>query len=341
MSCTPNRSWEQNSLWYSVGRHARASVVAQVVVNTALGPHGGSWGSGPGTAGRATVTAVSCVAVPGSGTLCPTIARGAGGPPASGSPATVSVLRRRLVRREKAVSVQCEFSPEAPYVRRLTGRLSHEKHVETTAFARPNRDMLEGSTTSAWCTRVAGECGRARRRRRAESVSSSAAQSLAGAGRGSDLPRRLGRCSPTPAPLSRTAGARYRLPTEAEWEQAAAGSLPGCHRSRTGNVGTCPVGSYGANRLRLSDMVANVWEWTDDCGKGDCGGRVKRGRTWQGPTEDHRPGALQLATLLQLSCAEPAAAIGPRPPLGSSWSNPQRAALARRASRQTFLGDIA
>ena len=27
---------EQNSLWYSVGRHARASVVAQVVVNTAL-----------------------------------------------------------------------------------------------------------------------------------------------------------------------------------------------------------------------------------------------------------------------------------------------------------------
>ena len=33
---------EQNSLWYSVGRHARASVVAQVVVNTALVPHGGS-----------------------------------------------------------------------------------------------------------------------------------------------------------------------------------------------------------------------------------------------------------------------------------------------------------
>ena len=33
---------EQNSLWYSVGRHAGASVVAQVVVNTALVPHGGS-----------------------------------------------------------------------------------------------------------------------------------------------------------------------------------------------------------------------------------------------------------------------------------------------------------
>ena len=33
---------EQNSLWYRVGRHARASVVAQVVVKTALVPHGGS-----------------------------------------------------------------------------------------------------------------------------------------------------------------------------------------------------------------------------------------------------------------------------------------------------------
>ena len=33
---------EQNSLWYSVGRHARASVVAQVVVNTAFVPYGGS-----------------------------------------------------------------------------------------------------------------------------------------------------------------------------------------------------------------------------------------------------------------------------------------------------------
>jgi hypothetical protein len=32
---------EQNSLWYSVGCHAGASVVAQVVVNTALVPHGG------------------------------------------------------------------------------------------------------------------------------------------------------------------------------------------------------------------------------------------------------------------------------------------------------------
>ena len=33
---------EQNSLWYSFGCHAGASVVAEVVVNTALVPHGGS-----------------------------------------------------------------------------------------------------------------------------------------------------------------------------------------------------------------------------------------------------------------------------------------------------------
>ena len=33
---------EQNSLWYSVGRHAGASVVAKMPVNTAFLPYGGS-----------------------------------------------------------------------------------------------------------------------------------------------------------------------------------------------------------------------------------------------------------------------------------------------------------
>ena len=38
--------------------------------------------------------------------------------------------------------------------------------------------------------------------------------------------------------LSRTAGAAYRLPTEEEWEHAAAGSEAGYYEDRTGSEGT-------------------------------------------------------------------------------------------------------
>ena len=85
--------------------------------------------------------------------------------------------------------------------------------------------------------------------------------------------------------LSRTTGVRYRLPTETEWEQAAAGSEPGCHKDRTGNFGTCPVGSYGSNAAGLSDMVGNVREWTRDCWEDDCGERVHRGGSWLNDAE--------------------------------------------------------
>ncbi len=89
--------------------------------------------------------------------------------------------------------------------------------------------------------------------------------------------------------LSRTAGATYRLPTEAEWDRAAAGSQRGCDRERTGNLSTCPVGSYGANGAGLFDMVGNLSEWTEDCWEGDCVHRVLRGGSWYDVAE--RPGA--------------------------------------------------
>ena len=78
--------------------------------------------------------------------------------------------------------------------------------------------------------------------------------------------------------LSRTTGASYRLPTEADWVRASAGSQLGCHRDRTGRPGTCPVGSFGSNGLGLSDMVGNVWEWAEDCSEsGGCDYRALRG----------------------------------------------------------------
>ena len=91
--------------------------------------------------------------------------------------------------------------------------------------------------------------------------------------------------------LSRTAGAAYRLPTEAEWERAVAGTQRGCDHERTGNRGTCAVGSFGSNAAGLSDMVGNVWEWTEDCWEGDCGHRVLRGGSWIYNAESQRPGA--------------------------------------------------
>ena len=112
--------------------------------------------------------------------------------------------------------------------------------------------------------------------------------------------------------LSSETGARYRLPSEAEWEYAARagtttayswGNVVGNNRANCKECGsqwddrmTVPVGSFGANAWGLHDMHGNVWEWVQDCWHasyvgvprdgsawtvgGNCGPRVLRGGSW-------------------------------------------------------------
>jgi formylglycine-generating enzyme required for sulfatase activity len=115
--------------------------------------------------------------------------------------------------------------------------------------------------------------------------------------------------------LSKMTGKPYRLLSEAEYEYAArAGTTTrypwgddiklngkamancvGCG-SKWDNRQAAPVGSFAPNRFGLYDMVANVYEWVEDCQHrnyqgaptdgsawvegGDCSFRVVRGGPW-------------------------------------------------------------
>ncbi len=109
--------------------------------------------------------------------------------------------------------------------------------------------------------------------------------------------------------LSRTTGAHYRLPTDAEWAYAAGDrfrddALPEpdsadpakrwlaryeqeAARGREADRKAQPVGHFGANDRGLLDIAGNIWEWTDTCYRRvaldgeetvNCGIRVVEGR---------------------------------------------------------------
>lgn len=94
--------------------------------------------------------------------------------------------------------------------------------------------------------------------------------------------------------IEKAGAAVYRLPTNAEWDQAAAQEGSGqanCRDSEhaDGFEGVARVASFPPNALGLFDMVGNVWEWVSDGGNEAGEKRVRRGGSFESAPENcHR-----------------------------------------------------
>ncbi len=185
--------------------------------------------------------------------------------------------------RECATCPEMAFIPAGAFD--MGGKYTDERPLRTVTFARPFTIARTEITFGDWDACVAaGGCGHK--------------PSDQGWGRGA---RPVINVTPRDAQqyaawLSRKTGARYRLPTEAEWEYAARAGATGEYawgeEIGAGNANcigcgsawdkrqTAPVRSFKPNAWGLADTSGNVFEWTADCYHDTYDGAPTDGSAW-------------------------------------------------------------